>query len=313
MGITNETYAPDIGLSAARLRRSGASGRSSWADARVNGSPALGKSREIVLTGDFNHGSKGWLAGFTDYNLLTTDLRMLAELRALPDEIDQNRSGFFIQSMNRSDDVFMFLKKHVSAEDGVEPNQLYRVFFDIGMSSNAPSGCGGVGGSPGESVYLKAGGSTDEPLASLAEAGEVRLTIDKGQQSVGGRDVGVAGTIANGTSCDGQSSPYVSIRKQYAHPFPVRTDDRGAFWLVAGTDSAYEGLTGLYFESITVRINPAVEPAGTDRSSAAGDRVLLSRARRICATGGSNRRRLAAIPDEFHVWSAAVLRWPARL
>ena len=125
----------------------------------------------------------------------------------------------------------------------------------------------GVGGSPGDSVYLKAGGSTDEPLASLAEAGEVRLTIDKGQQSVGGRDAGVAGTIANGKTCDGQSWPYISFRTEYAHPFPVRTDDRAVLWLIAGTDSAYEGLTGLYFESITVRLSPSVQATGRASSA----------------------------------------------
>ena len=169
--------------------------------------------------------------------------------------------------MNRSDDLFMFLKKHLSSEEGIEPNQFYLVSFDFRISSNAPTGCAGVGGSPGDSVYRKAGGSTDEPLASLAEAGEVRLTIDKGQQSVGGRDAGVAGTIANGKTCDGQSWPYISFRTEYAHPFPVRTDDRAVLWLIAGTDSAYEGLTGLYFESITVRLSPSVQATGRASSA----------------------------------------------
>ena len=43
--------------------------------------------------------------------LQTGDLQFLAELRPLPDEIDASHTGFYVQSMNRSDDVFMYLKK----------------------------------------------------------------------------------------------------------------------------------------------------------------------------------------------------------
>ncbi len=260
-GLTEEIYAADIGP----VRRSVttfAGGRTfDLVYARVNGSVILSKAREIVLTYDFNTGSKGWLAGFSDYNLKNSDLRKKAELRALPDEVSGQGSAFYIQSMNRSDDLFMFVKKEVSAEDGLEPNQAYRVSFDIRFASNAPTGCSGVGGSPGDSVYLKAGASVDEPVTSLGENGEVLLSIDKGQQVAGGKDAGVVGTIANGTTCEGSSWPYVRVRKEYAHAEPVRTDERGSFWLVVGTDSGFEGLTGLYLESITVRINPAVEPA----------------------------------------------------
>jgi hypothetical protein len=163
--------------------------------------------------------------------------------------------------MNRSDDLFMFVKKHLGFEDGIEPNRAYLVSFDLRFASNAPTGCFGVGGSPGDSVYLKAGGVADEPVALLDALGEIRLSADKGQQANGGKDAGVAGTIANGTPCEGSSHPYVRVRKEYAHAREIRTDERGSMWLLAGTDSGFEGLTGLYLESIVVRINPAVEPA----------------------------------------------------
>lgn len=265
IGFTGETYAPEIGL----VRRAITTIRGETVleliHARVNGSAVLGKSKEIVLTSDFNTGSKAWLAGFSDYNLGTNDLRMLAELRPLPDEVSGNRGGFYLQSMNRSDDLFMYLKKQITTEDGLEPNQAYRVSFHIRMSSNAPTGCVGVGGSPGDSVYLKAGGSIDEPVALLAGNGFLQVSVEKGDQSQGGRDLGVAGTIANGRACDGTESPYVSLVKEYAHPQQIRTDDRGSLWVILGTDSGYEGLTGLYIESVTVRINPAVEPADAPR------------------------------------------------
>lgn len=272
IGFTSEVYAPEVGL----VKRSLVTFRGETVfnliHARVNGSPLVAKSKEIVVVSDFNTGSKGWLPGFADYSLQNSDLRMEAELRPLPAEISASRSGYFIQSMNRSDDLFMFLKKQVAHEYGLEPNQQYRVSFDLRYASNAPTGCVGIGGSPGDSVYLKAGASVDEPVTLLTGASNVQLSIDKGQQSQGGKDAGIVGTIANGTDCVGNDHPYVRVTKTYAHPTAVKTDERGSLWLVIGTDSGYEGLTGLYLESITARINPAVEPAAGGTGAAASAR-----------------------------------------
>jgi hypothetical protein len=261
IGITQEVYAPGVGLATRSITTFRGEIVYHLVYAKVGGAPVLGKSKEIVVLDDFHSGSKGWLAGFADYSRLTGDFRMLAELRPLPDEINSARSGFYLQGMNRSDDLFMFLKKHVGSEDGIEPNQAYRVAFDLRFASNEPTGCFGVGGSPGDSVYLKAGATADEPVALLDTLGEIRLSADKGQQANGGKDAGVVGTIANGTPCEGTTHPYVRVRKEYAHATDIRTDDRGSMWLLVGTDSGYEGLTGLYLESIAIRINPAVAPA----------------------------------------------------
>ena len=260
-GLTSETYAPSVGLLHRSLSTIRGETRFDLFYARVNGSAILGASRELVISSDFNSGSKGWLPGFSDYSLQTSDLRMLAEPRPLPDEISNTRSGFYIQSMNRSDDIFMYLKKSLTTEDGLEPNRAYRVSFDIQFASNARSGCVGVGGAPGEAVYLKAGASANEPVAFVDTSGDIRLNVDKGQQSLGGRDAGIVGTIANGVPCGNSQPWYVPVRKTYAHPETLHTDDRGSLWLFVGTDSAFEGLTGLYFASITVRINPAAEVA----------------------------------------------------
>ena len=99
VGLTHETYAPAAGL----VRRSITTIRGELTFdliyARVNGTPLIGKSGELVLTYDFNHGSKGWLAEFSDYTLRTSDLRMLAELRPLAEEVSRTKSGFYIQSI----------------------------------------------------------------------------------------------------------------------------------------------------------------------------------------------------------------------
>jgi hypothetical protein len=256
IGITHEIYAAGVGLSQRAITTFRGEIVYDLVYAKVNGAPVLGRSREIVLVSDFSRGANGWLAGFTDYSLQIGDLRFEADLRPLPEEIDPNRTGFYLQSMNRSDDVFMFLKKAVTAADGLAPNQAYRVSFDIRFASNAATGCIGIGGSPGESVYMKAGAALDEPLAVLDPGGSIRLSADKGQQSTGGRDAAVIGDIGNGTRCT-LTSPYVSVRRQFTAPNPIRTDSRGSLWLLLGTDSGFEGLTALYYQSIVVRVTPA--------------------------------------------------------
>ncbi len=59
-----------------------------------------------------------------------------------------NGTGYLLQSHNRSDDVFMYLKRKPAAADGIVPNQAYSVTFKITVASNAPSGSFGVGGTP---------------------------------------------------------------------------------------------------------------------------------------------------------------------
>jgi|HigsolmetaAR202D_1030399.scaffolds.fasta_scaffold06250_3 hypothetical protein len=212
---------------------------------------------EIVLRFDFSNGSAGWLPGLSDYSLSTSDLRFRAEIRQLPPEVDNTRRGYYLQSMNRSDDLFMFLKRELTQEDGLQPNTTYSVSIDVGYLSNAPSGAVGVGGAPGESVWLKAGITVDEPVTTLT-GDYVHLNIDKGEQSQSGRDAGVVSDIANGltSSPEDGSSPYVYLTRVYHHPTLVRTDHRGSLWTIIGTDSGFEGLTGIYYYSVIVTLRP---------------------------------------------------------
>lgn len=215
---------------------------------------------EIILRYNFLEGSQGWLPGFADYSLQTGDLQRLAEIRPLPEEINPSLRGYFLQSMNRSDDLFMYLRKELSSREGVQPNRLYSISIDITYLSNAPSGCAGVGGAPGEGVWLKAGISLDEPLTVLEE-NDVRLSVDKGNQASGGRDADIVGNIANGIPCeealgDSGRPRYVVIHRVYHHPRLVRTDERSVLWVFAGTDSGYEGLTGIYYYDFLITLRP---------------------------------------------------------
>jgi hypothetical protein len=219
---------------------------------------ARAQSAPTRISFDFRNGAQGWLAGFADYPPAynQNDLYQLrAEMRSLPPELGVAGTGFYIQGSNHSDDLFMFLKRRLGPADGITPGQKYQLRFTIHFASNAQSMCPGVGGAPGESVYLKAGGSAIEPLAVGGSFG-LLMNVDKGNQSVGGPAASVTGNIANGLPCQPASRPYVTIVRDHLHTFEVTASESGELWLLVGTDSGFEALTALYYQRIDVQLVP---------------------------------------------------------
>lgn len=211
----------------------------------------------VVLADDFRNGPLGWSAAFADYSPVSAPVMELdSGMRPLPPELGIAGTGFWITGHNRSDDLFMFLSKKLSAADGILPNQRYRVRFNITAASNAGSGCVGVGGAPGESVYLKAGATPSAPRVELS-SDLYQVNFDKGQQSQSGAAASVAGHIGNGTSNCSGTAPFVSLGWQHTHPELVTSNAFGELWLVVGTDSAFEGKTTLYYQAIEATLTPS--------------------------------------------------------
>jgi hypothetical protein len=197
---------------------------------------------------DFANGdSNGWLPGFTDFPPGIGHMDRRAEVRPLPEEV-RTRSpyGYYLRGRNTPDDLFMFIKKPVV---NLASNSSYRVDFYIEFASSAPSNCVGIGGAPGESVWLKAGATQLEPLA-LLDDDYVQLSADKGQQSTGGRDAIVVSDIANGIPCEQARGEFVLLTRSGTLPRRVETDLSGSAWIFVGTDSGFEGTTELYYAFI---------------------------------------------------------------
>lgn len=212
----------------------------------------------VTLTFDFNNGFQGWVADVSDYHTPEADIIDFdSGIENLPDEIG-NARGYLVTSSNRSDDLFVFLKRQLGAVNGLLPNQEYTLTYSVRFASNAPSGCIGAGGAPGESVYLKVGGSAIQPEAlDPDDAGFIALNVDKGAQSNSGPAATVIGNIANGAPCDDPTNaPFVSVLRVGTHATPVTTDENGNLWLLVGTDSGFEGVTTMYYQSITVTLTP---------------------------------------------------------
>lgn len=207
----------------------------------------------IEVRSDFSNGAEGWSSGFTDFSLITADLGLIAGIRPMPESLGVDSTGYYIQGMNRSDDLFMFLTRRLTAQEQIEPNTNYFLEYEIQFASDAPSGAIGIGGAPGESVFVKAGGSSIQPIALIDIDGEVAINIDKGNQSAGGKDVGVVGNVANGRDAE-EPVEYTLLTLVYQHATPITADAHGNLWLVVGTDSGFEGTTALYYKRVDVKL-----------------------------------------------------------
>ncbi|MGZ8812202.1 MAG: hypothetical protein ACXW29_13760 [Thermoanaerobaculia bacterium] len=213
-------------------------------------------AQPVIINDDFRNGQLGWEAGFADYSPAMQDMNLDAGIRALPPELGIGGTGFLIGGDNHSDDLFMFVTKKLTAADGVRPNQRYDVTFRIVFASNAGNQCGGIGGSPGTSVFLKAGAAGEAPRVDLDSNGDYRLNLDIGNQAEGGANASVAGDISiDSSDCRG-NAPYQTVERLHRHPFTITSNAAGEIWLLAGTDSGFEGRTVLYYQSIAATLEP---------------------------------------------------------
>ena len=211
---------------------------------------------EVTFTFDFESGVEGWIVGFAD---LPVDFdQSVFELdhghRSLPDDLAG--SGIYVQGHNRSDDLFMFLKRYVG---GLRPNTSYVVSVSTDLATNVSPGLVGIGGSPGESVFVKAGASTIEPAAQEGDNRHLRMNIDKGNQARGGESMLVLGDVAHR---DAQGGKYrIKTLDNGNLPLIVDTDNEGGVWLIVGTDSGFEGLSTFYYSRIDYALSVVELPA----------------------------------------------------
>jgi hypothetical protein len=198
---------------------------------------------------DFSQSQDNWEADFTDFPVGTDSNSYELEFAYTerPANLGANKKSMMLSGNNHSDDLFMFMKRKIT---DLSPNTDYTLAFEVELASNAPEGSVGIGGSPGESVYLKAGASGTEPK-KVIDGTEYALNVDKGDQSQPGENTVVLGNIAvpSGTQ------DYALITRNNAAnnvPFQARSNSKGEIWLIIGTDSGFEGKTTVYYTRINV-------------------------------------------------------------
>ena len=186
----------------------------------ISDQPGVLKTVTILETKEFTfsfeNDDQGWLTGFADLpaNFNQTIYELDSEYRPLPSGLEGN--GMYLQGHNRSDDLFMFLKRQV---EGLRPETAYSVTVSLDIATNVPAGLVGIGGSPGESVYVKAGVSAVEPLVEEDDAGYLRMNVDKGNQATEGEDMINLGNVAH-TEVTGDEYKIKTLHNQ-GRPFEV--------------------------------------------------------------------------------------------
>jgi hypothetical protein len=204
---------------------------------------------------DFSKEQGDWIVDFSDFPASqndSIDYELKTSYTDRPENLGASLKSIMISGHNHSDDLFMFMKRKIT---GLSPNTDYAIVFEVELASNAPKGSVGIGGSPGESVFLKAGAIGMEPKAVIDKSQHV-LNVDKGNQASSGESAVTLGDIAVAPYTD----RYALITRTNSGsqtPFIARANSKGELWLIVGTDSGFEGVTTVYYTRVNVIFSTA--------------------------------------------------------
>lgn len=193
---------------------------------------------------------------FLDYPDGSEDFYELSWGRSSLPEPWQALTGMRISGDNHSDDLMMVLMRPL---DGLEPNTTYRVGLEMQFATQVPDNCVGVGGSPGEGVFMRMGAASEKP-DYVVEDGFRRATLDLGQQARPGEDAVSVGDMANGADesfCTGDAPWRLKRVSTADQDFSVTSDETGRIWVYGLSDSGFEATTTWYLTEFVVRLAEA--------------------------------------------------------
>lgn len=193
---------------------------------------------------EFDSGMEGWEGDFADYPIgESEDYELEYEYSTLPEPLDEEEGALRMSGTNMSDDLFMFIKRKIT---DLDPSTTYEATFSVQFASDVPDGMVGVGGSPGESVIIKAGATTIEPVPVEDDMDYYRMNIDKTSQSGDASDMIELGDFSNDTDQEVYTLKTVTSDQR----FQVTTNQNGELWLIVGTESGFEANTNIFYNTI---------------------------------------------------------------
>ena len=81
----------------------------------------------------------------------------------------------YISGNNHSDDLFMYYKRRIGS---LRPGGVYAITFDVEFASMYPDGSIGIGGSPANSVFFKAGATNIRMMCIVASPEGAQRMLD---------------------------------------------------------------------------------------------------------------------------------------
>ncbi|MFW5865104.1 MAG: hypothetical protein ACOCUE_03475 [Candidatus Izemoplasmataceae bacterium] len=207
----------------------------------------------IELMYDFSEDYDGFNALFSHYYLVNNynfydEYNPIFYRTILP---DSDEHGLFLSSLNTSDDVLMILHKKLDTTNGLHPNTTYQIQVNFDIYTNVAANQVGVGGAPGEGLFVKAGATNRLPSNHLTNANQfVDVNFFQNNQGGDAVDFKTIGNIAKEHSTDDSWE-----LKSFTHTLMATTNEFGELWIVFGTDSGFEGTTSIYYTNVMIRLN----------------------------------------------------------
>lgn len=190
--------------------------------------------------------------GFADYPPgQAENFDLEAGWESVPNQFGTN--GIYLNGNNRSDDLFMFFTTRIT---GLASNARYTVTFSVQLYTREGEGCVGIGGAPGESVFVKVGLTRFRPEVLNDGSGQLRMNVDKGNQAESGSEAFVIGDLAGSRQNCSRRSYEEKTLSSSPQTFNFTTDVDGDAWLMVGTDSGFEGETRVYYTEVLVDFQP---------------------------------------------------------
>jgi hypothetical protein len=217
-----------------------------------SGTPGSPDSAPLQLTLNFASSQPACTGGSADYTADSAPPDVVSATATLPTPFPGQ--GWRLSGTNRSDDLFVYVKCRLT---GLPPQRAYKAGFSVEFLTDAPMGCIGVGGAPGEGVTLHAGATAQEPQTVLQGDGHYRVNLDRGNQSVGGSQSQALGHIGNTLSTCNQRQ-FASKTLQPAALLQATTDAQGGLWLHLGIDSGFEAYSQVHLRSAVLTLTPVV-------------------------------------------------------
>ena len=213
------------------------------------------EKQSLTLSYDFSESDLGFTIDTADHDVdHELNGKILSELTSLPSPYEY-RQGIMFQWRNYSDDIKGFIKKKIT---GLKGDSLFNVNFNVELVTFMSDACVGIGGSPGQSVKVKAALLAQEPNKLIDDSGSstmYRIDINDGQS--GGDDVVVLGHIGLPIPCDDDffANPVWEIKPlTNDDAFTLSTNSNGEAWVYLSIDSGFEGESTFYIASVELQI-----------------------------------------------------------
>lgn len=213
-----------------------------------NSKPPSQSTAVIKIAADFENDDMDFVGGVADVPMEHGDYNVVTQIAQIP---DIESKGYKLAGSNHSDDMFLYTYLEIDAL----PDTQYRADLTFDLATSVPAGMMGVGGSPGSSIYIKAGVIDQMPQVLVDDTlleSYLRMNIDHGSQSNSGTDMEVVG---NAEKPEDQTDDRY-ILKPFQYSTEVISDTHGKLYLIIGLDSGFEGVMEFYVDNVHLTLTP---------------------------------------------------------